>query len=97
MKVKDDNVVRKTNSDGNNLFHIYAMKGKGASSEVDLLIADELIRRGVDRLAKNNINKTPLHYCSENDFFRLTKYLLEKSADPNSYDDNVNTPFTISL
>jgi len=49
MKVKDDAVVRKSNSEGNNLYHIFAMKGSATSTDYDLLIAEELIKRGVDR------------------------------------------------
>ncbi|CAK63631.1 unnamed protein product (macronuclear) [Paramecium tetraurelia] len=97
MKVKDDEIVQKQNKNKQNLFHIFSIKGRQCTDEISLMIADELASRQVDRNAKDDQNNTPLHYAAQNDFFGMIQYLLQSDSDPNCYNNDQNTPFSIRL
>ncbi|CAD8085273.1 unnamed protein product [Paramecium sonneborni] len=97
MKVKDDEIVQRQNQNKQNLFHIFSIKGRKCTDEIALMIAEELANRKVDRDAKDDQNNTPLHYAAQNDFYGMIEYLLKSNCDPNNYNNDKNTPFSIRL
>jgi len=92
-----DAVLRTLDSKQQNLFHVFAMKGNQAPSDLTTRIFDGLLLRGVDFKIQDCFGKTPLHYAAENHFHFLEDKLLENGCDPNLKDNNGDTPFTLSL
>ncbi|CAD8087427.1 unnamed protein product [Paramecium primaurelia] len=97
LKVKEDSVIQKYNQKHQNLFHIFAIKGRNCNEDMAILIAEELSRRGVDRISNDNEMNTPLHFACKNNFIQLIKYLLHRKSDPNAFNNDQNTPFSIRL
>ncbi|CAD8079248.1 unnamed protein product [Paramecium primaurelia] len=97
LKVKEDSVVQKYNQNHQNLFHIFAIKGRNCGQDMAILIAEELSRRGVDRMSTDNQMNTPLHYACKHDFLQMIKYFLHRNSDPNAFNSDKNTPFSIRL
>ncbi|CAD8092465.1 unnamed protein product [Paramecium sonneborni] len=97
LKVKEDSVIQKCNHNNQNLFHIFAIKGRNCSQDMAILIANELSRRGIDKNPTDNLMNTPLHYACQNNFPQMIKYLLNRNSDPNAFNSDKNTPFSIRL
>tara|TARA_R110002095_G_scaffold128661_1_gene111447 strand:+ start:1669 stop:2157 length:489 start_codon:yes stop_codon:yes gene_type:complete len=53
---------------------------------------EELLKKGADINAKNNINFTPLHMAVYNENLNMIKFLLNNGADVNSKDKSNQTP-----
>jgi len=92
-----DSALRALDSKQQNLFHVFAMKGAQAPSDLTSRIFDGLMLRGVDFKVADNWGKTPLHYAAENHFHYLEDKLLENGCEPNLKDHHGDTPFTLSL
>ncbi|CAK85722.1 unnamed protein product (macronuclear) [Paramecium tetraurelia] len=97
LKVKDDEVIKKYNQNNQNLFHIFAIKGRNCNEDMAILIAEELSRRGVDRIANDYQMNTPLHYACTYSFNKMIKYFLDRKGNPNAFNSEQNTPFSIRL
>ena len=97
MTKTQDSILRNIDSNGQNLFHIFAIKGRDAPSDLTTKIFDGLLTRGVDFNLKDSKGRTPLHYTAEIGFNFLEAKLLENGCDPNSEDQKGDTPFILAL
>lgn len=96
-KVSDESVLHKTNLEGQNLYHTFAIKGVSA----DLIIAGKIHKAFNDRGIKFDLadsqGRTALHYAALHNFSYLLKALLESGADVNAQDKKGYTPFSLQL
>jgi ankyrin repeat protein/predicted DNA-binding WGR domain protein len=96
-KVDDPRVFLNKNSEGQNLFHTLAVKGKQASIEVVEQIFQQLIDFKVDFDEEDIYGRSPLHYASSGHNSKLINLLLEKGAQINKHDKEGNTPLIKSV
>mmetsp|Transcript_24289 Transcript_24289/g.21450 ORF Transcript_24289/g.21450 Transcript_24289/m.21450 type:complete len:123 (+) Transcript_24289:634-1002(+) len=82
----NDEEIRKTDYNNQNLFHVFASKGHRAPQDITTKIFDGFWKRKVEYKAIDNFGRTPLHYASENNFSFLENRLLESGVDPNILD-----------
>lgn len=96
-KVSDDSVVKKTNEEGQNLFHTFAIKGKSAPSDLTKKIHKSFINRGIPFNIQDKNGRTPLHYAAKSGFIFLIQELLASGVNPNVQDKKGFTAFSIQL
>jgi len=77
-KISDENVVRQFNDLGQNLFHIFAIHGGHAPSDLSLRILNAFQKWGIDFKAQDSFGKMALHYAANSLFRSLIDFLLPK-------------------
>jgi len=96
-KVSDDNIIRKPNQKGQNLFHTFAIQGSQAPLDLTQKIHKTFVNKGIDFKIQDSEGRTPLHYAAENNFNFLVNELLNSGVNPNIQDKKGFTPFTLQL
>lgn len=96
-KVSNDEIVKKTNEEGQNLFHTFAIKGGLAPFDLTKKIHKTFINKGISFTLQDKFGKTPLHYAANSGFLFLIKELLNSGVDPNVQDKSGLTAFSIQL
>lgn len=76
--------INSKNSEGQTALHIACINSKTSSEIVDFLL-----KNGADPNAKDNYDKTPLHYSDD---IAKVKILIKYNADPNARDKSGWTP-----
>jgi len=94
-KVQDSRAVVKENSNGENLFHMFARHASALSNDEKTLarIYKQFKFRGVDVAAKDKVGKTPLHYAAIGGALGLVRHILdEKDVDFDAKDGDGYSP-----
>lgn len=96
-KNPDDEIVRRKNLKGQNLFHILCQNSRLCKPDLQRRIFGTLKKRGVDCLEKDCFARTALHYAVESGSTELVNLLLEHGGDPAAKDMYGHSPLTLYL
>ncbi len=97
-KTDDNTLIQSLNDQGQNLLHVFAIRGFVASQDLTNKIFEELDRRGVSAKVVDHIGRTPFHYaCEKKFFFLIEKFLSQGNLDSNLMDHDNRSPFTIYI
>ena len=92
LKKSEAGVYQTSNSEGQNLTHLFAKNSSHINQELFDKILSKLEAKNLDFSSFDNLEKTSIHYAAESGCLKLLKHLLEKGLDPNSTDKTGVTP-----
>ncbi|CAD8053289.1 unnamed protein product [Paramecium sonneborni] len=98
MKVKNEKDLSKLNSQGQNLFHLFAIYSASVASDLKQEIVEQFELKNISPYVQDVNLKLPLHYAiSKNNNSLVEYFLYNRNCDPNIMDDSENNAFTLLL
>ncbi|CAD8139697.1 unnamed protein product [Paramecium pentaurelia] len=96
MKVKNEKDLSKLNSNGQNLFHLFALYSAQVAQDLKLEIIEQFEQKNISPYVQDIYQKLPLHYAiSKNNDSLVEYFLYNRKCDPNLMDNTENNAFTL--